>query len=92
MIHISSFLFLGRAGWGIAWYLNETLIPHLIVERGYTYTFISEGGNITDQSNFHPLYITDSKSGGREANSPAQQDSETVYAGYEDGIPIGGRV
>ena len=35
------------------------------------YTFVSEGGTSTDQSNFHPLYITDSKSGGREANSPA---------------------
>lgn len=31
--------------WGIAWYLNDLLIPELTVERGQTYTFIVEGGN-----------------------------------------------
>jgi hypothetical protein len=35
----------GHPSWGIAWYLNDLLIPELIVERGQTYTFIIEGGN-----------------------------------------------
>ena len=50
---------IGRAGWGISWYINGTLIPQLIVERGRTYTFIIEGGNdTTDLSNYHPFYIS----------------------------------
>lgn len=35
----------GLPSWGIAWYLNDLLIPELTVERGQTYTFIVEGGN-----------------------------------------------
>lgn len=55
-----------RAGWGITWYINGTLIPELVVERGRTYTFMVEGGdNSNDASNYHPFYITDSIAGGR---------------------------
>jgi hypothetical protein len=36
---------LGHPSWGIAWYLNDLLIPELVVERGQTYSFIIEGGN-----------------------------------------------
>lgn len=36
---------LGHPSWGIAWYLNDLLIPELYVERGQTYTFIVEGGD-----------------------------------------------
>ena len=64
----------GRAGWGISWYINGTLIPELIVERGRTYTFIIEGGNNSnDISNYHPFYITDSISGGRLQNTEEQR-------------------
>ena len=42
--------------------------------RGETYTFTVEGGNDpSDPSNYHPLYITDSISGGRLQNTPQQQ-------------------
>jgi len=63
----------GQPGWGIAWYINGTLIPALEVQRGRTYTFIIEGG--TDANNlaqFHPFYITDSVNGGRIRNSPEE--------------------
>ena len=65
----------GRAGWGIAWYINGTLIPELIVERNKTYTFIVEGGTDSDAlSNYHPLYITDSIGGGRLQNTQQERD------------------
>lgn len=35
----------GHPSWGIAWYLNDLLIPEVYVERGQTYQFIVEGGN-----------------------------------------------
>ena len=56
----------GRAGWGITWYINDTLIPTLVVQRGKTYTFVSYGGDDpSDNPNYHPFYITSSISGGR---------------------------
>jgi hypothetical protein len=63
----------GQAGWGIAWYINGTLIPRIMVERGYTYTFVSEGGQEGDGQNFHPFYISDSRRGGRLRKTAAQQ-------------------
>ena len=65
----------GQAGWGIAWYINGTLIPELIVERNKTYTFIVEGG--TDPNNlavYHPFYITNSTGGGRLQNTQQEQE------------------
>lgn len=38
-------VFVGHPSWGIAWYLNDLLIPEVYVERGQTYTFLIEGGN-----------------------------------------------
>lgn len=35
--------------WGIAWYVNDLLIPEITVERGLTYEFIIEGGNDPSQ-------------------------------------------
>ena len=58
----------GVIGWGIGWYLNDTLIPVLRVMRGNTYTFRVFGGDDPDTnvgSDFHPFYITDDKIGGR---------------------------
>jgi len=34
----------GEVSWGIAWYINDILIPEIYVERGETYTFLVEGG------------------------------------------------
>ena len=54
-----------QAGWGISWYINDTLIPNIKVERGYTYTFKSMGGDdVSNPGMYHPFYLTDSKSGG----------------------------
>lgn len=32
------------ASWGIAWWVNDLLIPEVYVERGQTYYFTVEGG------------------------------------------------
>ncbi|ROT77586.1 hypothetical protein C7M84_003770 [Penaeus vannamei] len=50
--------------WGIAWWINDLLIPEIYVERGQTYYFTVYGGN--DKLNsptYHPLYITNSPEG-----------------------------
>lgn len=39
----------GHPSWGIAWYLNDLLIPEVYVERGQTYTFLIEGGDDSTQ-------------------------------------------
>ena len=69
----------GQAGWGIAWYINGTLVPELVVERGRTYTFLVHGGdNPDDDSNYHPFYITDSRNGGRLLNEPNERKVSIV--------------
>ncbi|XP_050068770.1 protein Skeletor, isoforms B/C-like isoform X2 [Anopheles maculipalpis] len=74
----------GHPSWGIAWYMNDLLIPEIYVERGQTYTFIVEGGDDTAQpAKYHPLYITSSSEGGYGQLSDAQKRRETVYAGVE---------
>ena len=63
-----------QAGWGIAWYINGTLIPELIVERNKTYTFLVQGGDNADRLDvYHPFYITSSIVGGRLQNSADMQ-------------------
>ncbi|XP_055697831.1 protein Skeletor, isoforms B/C isoform X2 [Phlebotomus papatasi] len=70
--------------WGIAWYLNDMLIPELTVERGKTYTFIIEGGDEPAQpARYHPLYICNSPEGGYGQLTAAEQNKQTVYAGVE---------
>ena len=65
----------GRAGWGYSWYINGTLIPRLVVSRGHTYTFISEGGDDPGvPSNYHPFYLTSSVVGGRLQNTEEQRE------------------
>lgn len=82
----------GHPSWGIAWYLNDKLIPELFVERGQTYTFIVEGGNVPQHpAKYHPFYITDSAEGGFIQKKDSEQLNETVYAGIEydtDGYPL----
>ncbi|XP_049277508.1 protein Skeletor, isoforms B/C isoform X3 [Anopheles funestus] len=74
----------GHPSWGIAWYMNDMLIPEIYVERGQTYTFIVEGGDeMTQPAKYHPLYITSSSEGGYGQLSEAKRRRETVYAGVE---------
>ena len=74
--------FTGQAGWGIAWYINNTIVPELVVERGRTYTFLVYGGDVpADSSNYHPFYITGSVNGGRLLNTP-QERTVSKYMYY----------
>ena len=58
-------IILGISGWGIAWYLNELLIPKIELYRGFEYTFIVEGGDDpTNPARYHPFYITNNERGG----------------------------
>ncbi|XP_055525662.1 protein Skeletor, isoforms B/C isoform X1 [Wyeomyia smithii] len=81
----------GHPSWGIAWYLNDLLIPELYVERGQTYMFVVEGGDDSTQpAKYHPFYITDSSEGGYGQLTDAQRRRETIFAGVEydrDGYP-----
>ena len=69
---------LGLSGWGIAYYINDTLIPVLRVRRGVTYTFIVEAGNdVNDGPRYHPFYISDSIDGGILLDTPEQRAVST---------------
>ena len=64
----------GLSGWGIAYYINDTMIPVLRLRRNVTYTFIVEAGNDpNDGPNYHPFYITDSEVGGILLDTPEQR-------------------
>lgn len=74
----------GLPSWGIAWYLNDKLIPELLVERGQTYTFVVEGGDKpSNPARYHPFYITDSPEGGIGQEKDTAQRNEKVFAGIE---------
>ncbi|KAJ8041500.1 HHIP-like protein 2 [Holothuria leucospilota] len=76
----------GQIGWGIAWYINSSLIPEIYVHRGSTYRFEVYGGDeITNIASYHPLYITDSSEGGYEQKLPEEQAEEVIYAGPVEG-------
>ena len=76
------FIVSGQPSWGIAWYINDLLIPEIYVERGQTYTFIVEGGNDrTNPARYHPFYITDSPEGGFGQKSEAEQKKQRVFGG-----------
>ncbi|XP_035441605.1 protein Skeletor, isoforms B/C isoform X3 [Spodoptera frugiperda] len=72
----------GHPSWGIAWYINDQLIPELYVERGKTYTFFVEGGDDrTNPAKFHPFYISDSSEGGFGQKKEEDQRKQRVFAG-----------
>lgn len=73
-------------GWGIAWYVDGCLIPHLKLERGTEYTFCVLGGDDSSiPSEYHPLYLTSSPVGGYFQNRNAGMTmNETIYAGIDD--------
>ena len=70
----------GLSGWGIAYHIDNTLIPVLRVRRNVTYTFIVEAGNdVTDGPNFHPFYITNSIDGGILLDTPEQRAVSVIW-------------
>ncbi|KAK7794155.1 hypothetical protein R5R35_005362 [Gryllus longicercus] len=72
----------GLPSWGIAWYVNDLLIPEIFVERGQTYTFVVEGGiDPTNPAKYHPFYITDNKEGGYGQKTEDQRKKQRVFAG-----------
>jgi len=72
----------GAAAWGIAYYINDLLVPVLVVERGKTYRFNTlTGDDPRVSASYHPVYISDSANGGFFLGSPAEQAAETVFAG-----------
>lgn len=81
----------GVPSWGISWWINDKLIPEIVVERGQTYSFIVEGGDDSTQgARYHPFYITSSSEGGFGQKSEREQLHENVFAGVEhtpDGYP-----
>ncbi|XP_037092885.1 protein Skeletor, isoforms B/C-like [Pollicipes pollicipes] len=74
----------GRAGWGVAWYVNGLLIPEISVVRGQTYTFVVEGGRDPERpAKYHPLYITDDPDGGYQFKTDEERARVRVFAGVE---------
>ncbi|XP_059489504.1 protein Skeletor, isoforms B/C [Neocloeon triangulifer] len=72
----------GHPSWGIAWYINDLLIPEITVERGETYIFKVEGGfDRTNPAKYHPFYITDSSEGGFGQKTTREQLRQRVFAG-----------
>ncbi|CAG7815899.1 unnamed protein product [Allacma fusca] len=74
----------GQPSWGIAWYINDMLIPEIYVERGKTYYFQVEGGdNPQNPSRYHPFYITSSPEGGLGQKSEYERNQQRVFAGVQ---------
>ncbi|XP_038046019.1 protein Skeletor, isoforms B/C-like [Patiria miniata] len=76
----------GKVGWGIAWYVNDLLIPEITVQRGMTYTFEVHGGNDPAlAARYHPFYITDDSEGGFAQKTEDEKMDVTIYAGPTEG-------
>ncbi|PIK48345.1 hypothetical protein BSL78_14794, partial [Apostichopus japonicus] len=76
----------GQVGWGIAWFIDDKLIPEIHVERGKTYTFMVFGGDdVSVLGNYHPFYITNSKNGGYAQQTELERQDEVIYAGPVEG-------
>jgi len=74
----------GLSGWGIAYYIDNTLIPVLRVRRNVTYTFIVEAGDdVNDGPNYHPFYITSSIDGGILLDTPEQRAVSIINIMYQ---------
>lgn len=67
---------------GTALYLNGLLAPEITLQRGKEYTFVVETGLGSDpQQTFHPFYITNDVSGGRQFKTDLEARAEKVFAG-----------
>lgn len=66
----------GHPSWGIAWWINDKLIPEITVERGQTYTFLVEGGECARLLPSNCIRARDSKGGvpfaGKDRTNPAR--------------------
>ena len=72
----------GRAPWGIAWYINDLLIPVIEMRRGTEYTFTVNGGNDPDNgTRNHPFYLAKGDKGGYAQLTPAERAEEEPLAG-----------
>jgi len=73
----------GLQSWGVAYWVDDLLIPEIHVQRGHNYTFIIEAGNNPAiHPRYHPMYITNNREGGggqkpQQLNTP----SHMIYAG-----------
>ena len=73
---------LGISSWGIAWYINDLLIPEMTLKRGVEYTFKVEGGvNKSNEAKYHPFYITSDPVGGYVDQS-AEERAVSLYTNY----------
>ncbi|XP_072047321.1 protein Skeletor, isoforms B/C-like [Amphiura filiformis] len=76
----------GKPGWGIAWYVDDYIIPVLTLRRGVTYTFIVQGGNEANiQARYHPFYITNDAEGGYIQKTAQETQGVEIYAGPVNG-------
>ncbi|XP_037501293.1 LOW QUALITY PROTEIN: protein Skeletor, isoforms B/C-like [Rhipicephalus sanguineus] len=74
----------GRSSPGESWYMNGVLVPEIHVQRGHSYTFRVEGGNNPHNARYyHPLYITDSPSGGYARLTETEEQGVKIYAGIQ---------
>lgn len=75
----------GIQSWGIAYWINNKLIPILRVKRGQNYTFIVQTGkNPQRQAKYHPLYITNHpEGGGGQRPDELRSSTHQVYAGVK---------
>ena len=88
LFSIFSFLNIGQVGWGIAFYVNDLLIPEITLKRGETYTFIIEtGGDSSKTADYHPVYISDDPTGGY-VNKNAQQKQVCTIVGWFSGLTV----
>ncbi|KAK7602289.1 hypothetical protein V9T40_009730 [Parthenolecanium corni] len=81
-----------RPSTGLVWYVNSKLSPELYVERGKTYTFVVEGGNIIgNYLQYHPLYLTDNEEGAFGRKSESEQKDQRIFGGISydsEGNPL----
>lgn len=62
--------------------MNDLLATTIEMRRGTTYTFRVSGGNDPESNaEYHPMYLTDSPTGGYVQLTAAERAAETVYAG-----------
>lgn len=73
----------GNPSWGIAWYINGTLIPELHLMRGTTYTFrVAGGDDIQNGAQYHPLYLTSSPDGGFSATQVSSGNKRKNFTAF----------
>lgn len=67
---------------GIAWYINDLLIPVIEMRRGTEYTFVVNGGDDPENgTRNHPFYIAKGDKGGYAQLTPAERLAEAPLAG-----------